>query len=79
MNDKVNSAADPAFDHSEDQIDRDVDFKWPVAVYGATPKINTVAYPADEAPEPNSGSQAVNTVKSVNLQDNDESRMNSAA
>lgn len=79
MSDKLNSAADNAYETSTTP-DRSVSTDYPVSVDGANPKINTVS-DADvgSTPSPNSGSQQPATVKTVNLPDEGGNKIRSAA
>lgn len=75
MNSKINSAADAAFDTSDDAVGS-VSTSVDIGSQAPAPRINTVADSDYSAPM--SGQQAEPTVKSVNLPDSDETKIKSA-
>jgi hypothetical protein len=76
--DKINSSADNAFDNAGDSSAISTNMNVDVGLQAPMPRINTVADDTYADTPGMSGSQALSTVKSVNLPDSDETKINSA-
>ncbi len=74
---KINSAADNAYDSSDD-APGNANMNYPVHSDGAMPKINTANENVSDVPGL-SGQTALPSVKTVDLPDSDEPKVKSAA